>query len=61
MIAPHSRPLGMRAFAFNTRRDLFQDIRVRQALGLAFDFEWVNRNYLRGAYKRTDSFFVNSE
>ncbi|MGP1394614.1 MAG: extracellular solute-binding protein [Inquilinaceae bacterium] len=61
MIAPHSRPLGMRAFAFNTRRDLFQDIRVRQAVGLAFDFEWVNRNYLRGAYKRTDSYFVNSE
>ena len=59
--APHSRPAGMRAFAFNTRKNMFDDPRVREALAHAFDFEWVNRNYLRGLYNRTTSFFANSE
>ncbi len=60
MDAPHGRPGGMRAFAFNTRRPVFANRRVRQALTYGFDFEWVNANYLHGLYRRTDSFFVNS-
>ena len=51
----------MQAFAFNTRKDIFADKRVRKALSFAFDFEWTNKNLFYGAYKRTDSFFENSE
>ena len=51
----------MQAFAFNTRKDIFKDKRVRKALSYAFDFEWTNKNLFYGAYKRTDSFFENSE
>ena len=58
---PHWRPDGMLAFAFNTRRPLFDDPRVREALSYAFDFEWVNTHLLQGQYDRTDSYFVNSE
>jgi peptide/nickel transport system substrate-binding protein len=46
---------------FNTRRAVFSDIRVRQALTLLFDFEWINRNYFFGLYARTASFFAGSE
>ena len=46
---------------FNTRRPLFSDIRVRQALTLLFDFEWINRNYFFGLYARSGSFFAGSE
>jgi peptide/nickel transport system substrate-binding protein len=46
---------------FNTRRQLFSDIRVRQALTLLFDFEWINRNYFFGLYGRSASFFAGSE
>lgn len=56
----HGRPSGLNGFVFNTRRALFADIRVRQALGFLFDFEWVNRNYLHGAYRRTRSLFDNT-
>ncbi|WP_291862018.1 extracellular solute-binding protein [Bradyrhizobium sp.] len=45
---------------FNTRRPTFSDIRVRQALTLLFDFEWINRNYFFGLYARTASFFAGS-
>lgn len=58
---PHKRSSGMQAFAFNTRRDIFKDARVRRALGYAFDFEWANANLFYGQYKRTQSFFDNSE
>lgn len=58
---PHSRPAGMQAFVFNARRRLFADRRVREALGLVFDFEWSNRTLFYGQYKRTRSFFDNSE
>jgi peptide/nickel transport system substrate-binding protein len=51
----------MRALVFNTRRDLFADVRVRKALGLMFDFEWVNKNLFHGLYARTQSYFDNSE
>ncbi len=46
---------------FNTRRPLFSDIRVRQALTLLFDFEWINRNYFFGLYSRAAGFFAGSE
>ena len=46
---------------FNTRRPVFSDIRVRQALTLLFDFEWINRNYFFGLYARSASFFAGSE
>jgi peptide/nickel transport system substrate-binding protein len=46
---------------FNTRRPMFADIRVRQALTLLFDFEWINRNYFFGLYPRAAGFFAGSE
>jgi peptide/nickel transport system substrate-binding protein len=46
---------------FNTRRPVFSDIRVRQALMLLFDFEWINRNYFFGLYARSGGFFAGSE
>ena len=58
---PHDRSTGMQAFAFNTRRPLFQDRKVRQALAYAFDFEWSNRTLFYGQYKRNRSYFDNSE
>ncbi len=57
----HKNPTGMQAFAFNIRRDVFRDVRVRRALGLAFDFEWTNKNMFYGQYTRTQSFFSNSD
>ena len=50
----------MEGFAFNTRRPLFADVRVREALGDMFDFGWVNRNLYGGLYRRTASFFADS-
>ena len=57
----HENPQGMQAFVFNTRREIFQDRQVRAALAYAFDFEWTNQNLFYGAYKRSKSFFSNSE
>ena len=54
-------PAGMHGFVFNTRREKFSDIRVRQALAMLFDFEWVNRSLFDDAYKRTESYFQHSE
>jgi len=54
-------PTGMQGFVFNTRRPLFQDARVRRALGYAWDFEWTNKNLFFGSYARTKSYFSNSE
>ena len=51
----------MQGFLYNTRRPLFQDIRVRQALAYAFDFEWSNKTLFFNAYTRTKSYFANSE
>ena len=48
-------------FVFNTRRPIFADIRVRQAIGLLFDFEWINRNFFYDLYRRSASFFDDSE
>ncbi|MFO1120163.1 MAG: extracellular solute-binding protein [Rhodospirillales bacterium] len=57
----HERPAGLQAFAFNTRRPIFADRRVREALGWAFDFEWTNRVLFFGQYQRAKSYFNNSE
>ena len=58
---PHQRTEGMQGYVYNLRRPLFQDRRVRQALAYAFDFEWSNRNLFYSQYKRTKSYFDNSE
>lgn len=57
----HEIPTGMQAFLFNTRRPVFSDRRVREAIGYLYDFEWANKNLFNGAYTRTNSFFSNSE
>jgi len=56
----HDRPAGMQGFFFNTRREIFADPQVREALSFAFDFEWTNENLFYGAYQRTRSYFENS-
>jgi len=58
---PNEVPTGMQGFVFNTRRPIFHDPRVRQALAAAFDFEWSNAHLFYGAYTRTRSYFSNSE
>lgn len=57
----HQRPVGMQGFVYNTRRDIFKDPKVREALAYAFDFEWTNKQLFFGQYKRTRSYFDNSE
>lgn len=57
----HSNGAGMQGFVMNLRRPQFQDIRVRRALELALDFEWMNRQLFYSQYKRIYSFFNNSE
>ncbi len=54
-------PAGMQGFFLNTRRTPFNDRKVRQALNYAFDFEWLNKTIMYGAYTRTDSYFENSD
>jgi peptide/nickel transport system substrate-binding protein len=58
---PVGLPKGMSGFAFNTRRPIFADPRVREALAIMFDFEWINANLYDGAYERSRSFFADSE
>jgi peptide/nickel transport system substrate-binding protein len=55
------RPAGVYGFFFNTRRPVFRDRDVREALGLLFDFEWVNQNLYYGGYQRISGYFANSE
>jgi len=57
---PHDNNAGMQGFLMNTRRPMFQDRRVRQAIGLALDFEWTNEALFYGQYTRSESFFSNS-
>ena len=57
----HQRPQGIQAFIYNLRRPVFDDIRVREAIANAFDFEWSNKQFAYGGYKRSNSFFENSE
>ncbi|GAB4360211.1 MAG: extracellular solute-binding protein [Gammaproteobacteria bacterium] len=57
----HNRPAGMQGYVYNTRRPLFRDPRVREALAYAFDFERSNKTLFYGQYSRTRSYFQNSE
>jgi microcin C transport system substrate-binding protein len=58
---PNEMPQPMQGFVFNLRRELFKDRRVREAIGLMYDFEWQNKNLSYGFYTRSRSFFGNSE
>lgn len=58
---PHQRPAGLSGFLFNLRKAKFQDVRVRRALSLAFDYEWTNKTFFYGGYTRSSSYFQNSD
>nr|BFE96392.1 extracellular solute-binding protein [Pseudomonas brassicacearum subsp. brassicacearum] len=58
---PHQIPTQTQGLFMNTRRGTFAEVKVREALGLMFDFEWTNRTLFSGAYKRTLSYYPNSE
>jgi len=58
---PHKNDAGMQGFIFNTRKTLFNDPKVRRALGLALDFEWINKTLFFDQYTRTNSYFSNSD
>lgn len=60
VIFKHSLPSGMQGFFMNTKKDIFKDIKVREALFYAFDFNWSNKNLFFNQYTRTKSFFDNS-
>lgn len=59
-IINHQNTAPGQGYAYNIRREIFKDPRVRQALAYAFDFSWSNRNLFYGLYKRTRSYFGNS-
>jgi microcin C transport system substrate-binding protein len=58
---PNEMPQPMQGFVFNLRRELFKDRKVREAIGLMYDFEWQNKNLSYGFFSRSRSFFGNSE
>lgn len=58
---PHNQTAILQNFAFNIRRPKFQDKRVRQAIGLAFNFEWANEKLFYNQYQRLNSYYTNSE
>jgi len=58
---PDQTPQGMQAFIYNTRRDKFADPRVRQAIDMSLDYEWVNKTIFYGAYVRNASYFENTD
>lgn len=60
-VFPHKNNAGMQGFVFNTRKKLFKDPKVRQALGLALDFEWTNKALFFNQYTRSNSYFSNSD
>lgn len=57
----HSLPAPMQAFILNLRKAKFADVNLRKALTYAFDFEWLKKHIFYGSYKRTQSFFENSD
>lgn len=57
----HRLPTGFQSYVLNTRRPPLDDIRVRQALGLALDYEWMNRQMFYGAYQRVRGLFGNTD
>jgi len=56
----HKLPTGFQSYVLNTRRPLLQDVRVRQALGLAMDYEWMNRQMFYNSYQRVRGLFGNT-
>jgi peptide/nickel transport system substrate-binding protein len=58
---PTGVPKSSSYFVFNTRRPLFRDVRVREAISFLFDFEWINHSYFFDLYRRTTSYFEGSE
>ena len=57
----HRLPSGFQSYVLNTRRDKFKDVRVRQALGLAIDYEWMNRQMFYNSYQRVNGLFGNTD
>ncbi len=57
----HRLPTGFQSYVINTRRAQFKDVRVRQALGLAVDYEWMNRQMFYNAYQRVNGLFGNTD
>ena len=57
---PHNQPAALQFFGFNTRLPKFSDARVREAIGLAFNFDWANENLFYNQYRRIDSCFANT-
>jgi microcin C transport system substrate-binding protein len=60
-VIPDDTPSGAQGWFINTRRAKFQNTKLREALGCAFDFEWTNKNIMYGSYERTHSVFQNSD
>lgn len=58
---PKTEPVGSQGWIYNLRREKFADPRIREALGLAFDFEWTRKTIMFGAYQRVTSYFENSD
>lgn len=58
---PRTEPVASQGWIYNLRREKFADPRVREALGLAFDFEWTRKNIMFGFYERLTSYFENSD
>jgi microcin C transport system substrate-binding protein len=57
----HAIPQSMQGFIYNIERDVFKDIKVREALSYLFDFEWMNKNMFYDQYARTSSYFQNTQ
>ncbi|MDO9198740.1 extracellular solute-binding protein [Rhodoferax sp.] len=57
----HSLPSGFQSYVLNTRRGNFKDVRIRQALGLALDYEWMNRQMFYNSYQRVNGLFGNTD
>jgi microcin C transport system substrate-binding protein len=60
-VVPNLAPSAVQGWFINTRRAQFKDPRVREAIGLAFDFPWTNKNLMYDSYKRTFSYFQGSD
>lgn len=58
---PKTEPVGSQGWIFNLRREKFADPRIREALGLCFDFEWTNKNIMFSSFSRMTSYFENSD
>ncbi len=56
----HKLPTGFQSYVLNVRHPFLQDVRVREALGLAMDYEWMNRQMFYGAYQRVNGIFGNT-